>query len=97
MLYMDGMENHLSRSSSKMPAPRGVSVKEAAKALQYSTSTIRRMIEEGEIVAWKPRGPKGRKFLVDEIALARMQAALIRQARQDARPVQNAMVQGELF
>lgn len=80
-----------------MPAPRGVSIKEAAKALQYSTSTIRNMIAAGEIAAWKPRGSHGRKWLVDEVALARMQAAFIRQAREGSLPVQNSLIQGELF
>jgi len=64
-----------------LPPPRGITVQQAAEALHYSHDTILRMIAAGEIVAWKPRGERGRRWLVDEISLARIQAAKIARAR----------------
>ena len=58
--------------------------------------TIRRMIADGTLVAWKPRGPRGRKWLIDEISLGTLQSALIQAARRKAAPVQSALLQGEL-
>lgn len=55
--------------------------------LRYSRTSVRRLINDGVIVAWKPAGARGRKWLVDEISLAAYQAALIAQARADAAPV----------
>lgn len=55
--------------------------------------TIRRMIADGTLVAWKPRG---RKWLIDEISLGTLQSALIQAARRKAAPVQSALLQGEL-
>ena len=69
---------------------------EAAALLRYSTSTVRRLISVHILVAWKPGGPAGRKYLIDEIALARWQASEIARARSEADPVQNALLQGEL-
>ncbi len=80
----------------QLKTPRGITVEEAATLLRYSTSTVRRLIAAHIIVAWKPGGPAGRKYLIDEIALARWQAASIARARTEAAPVQNALLQGEL-
>lgn len=79
-----------------LSSPRGITVEEAAQLLRYSTSTVRRLIAAHILVAWKPGGPAGRKYLIDEIALARWQASEIARARSDAAPVQNALLQGEL-
>lgn len=76
--------------------PRGITVEEAAALLRYSPATVRRLIAQRIIIAWKPGGPHGRKYLVDEIALARWQAASIARARTEAAPVQAALLQGEL-
>lgn len=70
-----------------LPAPRGITISEAAAMLRYSRASVRRLINDGVIVAWKPAGARGRKWLVDEISLAAYQAALIAQARADAAPV----------
>lgn len=75
-----------------MPPPRGITIEQAARMLHYSRATIRRVIEDGTLAAWKPRGPRGRKYLIDEISLARMQEALIAAARQQAAPVQSALL-----
>ena len=80
----------------QLKTPKGITVDEAAALLRYSTSTVRRLISAHILVAWKPGGPAGRKYLVDEIALARWQAESIRRARIEAAPVQNALLQGEL-
>ncbi len=81
-----------------MAAPRGITVEQAAAQLQYSCSTVRRMIAAGELVAWKPRGSRGRKYLIDEISLARLQARFITSARAYAEPVQQRQfIQGTLF
>lgn len=80
----------------QLKTPRGITVEEAAALLRYSTSTVRRLIAQRIIIAWKPGGPHGRKYLVDEIALARWQAASIARARTEAAPVQTALLQGEL-
>lgn len=83
-------------TTDQLKAPRGITVEEAARMLRYSTANVRRMIAEHLIVAWKPGGPKGRKWLVDEVSLARWQAESIRRAREDAASVQHALMQGEL-
>ena len=75
-----------------LPPPRGITIEQAARMLHYSRATIRRMIEDGTLAAWKPRGARGRKYLIDEISLARMQEALIAAARQQAAPVQSALL-----
>lgn len=75
-----------------MPPPRGITIEEAARMLRYSRTTIKRMIKDGTLAAWKPRGKRGRKWLIDEIHLARMQAALIAAARQQAAPVKSALL-----
>lgn len=79
-----------------MPPPRGISVQQAAAALQLSVATVRRMIAAGELVAWKPRGRNGRKWLVDDVSLAAVQAHMIQEARRRCAPVQERMVQGWL-
>ncbi len=79
-----------------LPSPKGITVAEAAALLRYSSSTIRRLISAHILVAWKPAGPSGRKYLIDEISLARLQAASINRARSEADPVQTALLQGEL-
>ena len=47
----------------------------------------RRMIAAGDLVAWKPRGPRGRLWLVDEIALASVQKSRIARARLSLRNI----------
>lgn len=84
------------QNSTPLPAPRGVTVRHAAAMLHYSAMTIRRMIADGTLVAWKPRGPRGKKWLIDEVSLGHLQAALIQAARRKAAPVQSALLQGEL-
>lgn len=84
------------QSCQPLPPPRGVTVQHAANMLHYSTMTIRRMIADGTLVAWKPRGPRGRKWLIDEISLGALQAAMIQAARRKAAPIQHALLQGEL-
>lgn len=76
--------------------PRGITVEEAAALLRYSPATVRRLIAQRIIIAWKPGGPHGRKYLIDEVSLARWQAASIARARTEAAPVQAALLQGEL-
>jgi len=83
-------------STVQLKTPRGITVEEAAQLLRYSTSTVRRLIAAHILVAWKPGGPAGRKYLIDEIALARWQASEIARARQNADSVQSALLQGEL-
>lgn len=90
------INNVETQSCQPLPAPRGVTVQHAARMLHYSAMTIRRMIADGTLVAWKPRGPRGRKWLIDEISLGTLQAALIQAARRKAAPVQSALLQGEL-
>lgn len=77
-----------------LPAPRGITIAEAAAMLRYSRASVRRLIDDGVIVAWKPAGARGRKWLVDEVSLAAYQAALIAQARADAAPVQAGILAG---
>ena len=77
-----------------LPAPRGITIAEAAAMLRYSRASVRRLINDGVIVAWKPAGARGRKWLVDEVSLAAYQAALIAQARADAPPVQAGILAG---
>lgn len=77
-----------------LPAPRGITISEAAAMLRYSRASVRRLINDGVIVAWKPAGARGRKWLVDEVSLAAYQAALIAQARADAAPVQAGILAG---
>ena len=79
-----------------LSAPRGISVEQAAAMLRYSRMTILRMIADGSLVAWKPRGPRGRKWLIDEVSLGALQAAMVQAARTKAAPVQAALLQGEL-
>ena len=79
-----------------LPTPKGITVDEAASLLRYSPSTVRRLIASRILVAWKPGGPRARKYLIDEISLARLQAASINRARSDADPIQSALLQGEL-
>lgn len=76
--------------------PRGITVAQAAVALRYSTASIRRLIAQQILVAWKPAGPRGRKWLIDEVSLSRLQAALIDRARSHAAPIQQSILQGEL-
>lgn len=83
-------------STVQLKTPRGITVEEAAQLLRYSTSTVRRLIAAHILVAWKPGGPAGRKYLIDEISLARWQASEIARARQNADSVQSALLQGEL-
>ncbi len=79
-----------------LSSPKGITVEEAAALLRYSPATVRRLISERVLIAWKPGGPAGRKYLIDEISLARWQAAEISRARKEAAPVQTALLQGEL-
>lgn len=65
---------------SSLPAPRGISVQDAARALHYSPQSIRRLCNSGQIPAWKPMG-RG-KWLVDEVVLAHQQLQKITAARQ---------------
>ena len=83
-------------STVQLKTPRGITVEEAAALLRYSPSTVRRLISAHILVAWKPGGPAGRKYLIDEVSLARWQAASIARARTEAAPVQTALLQGEL-
>ena len=83
-------------STVQLKTPRGITVEEAAQLLRYSTSTVRRLIAAHILVAWKPGGPAGRKYLIDEISLARWQAESIRRAREEASTTQAALLQGEL-
>ena len=77
-----------------LPAPRGITIAEAAAMLRYSRASVRRLIDDGVIVAWKPAGARGRKWLVDEVSLAAYQAALIAQARADAAPMLAGILAG---
>lgn len=77
-----------------LPAPRGITIEQAAAMLRYSRASVRRLISDGVIVAWKPAGARGRKWLVDEVSLAAYQAALIEQARAEAAPVQAGILAG---
>lgn len=83
--------------ASRLQPPRGITVQEAAEALRYSCDTVLRMIAAGELVAWKPRGARGRKWLIDEVSLARVQAAHISRARAAAAATQQRLIQGELL
>lgn len=78
----------------KLPPPKGITVSQAARMLQYSVATIRRMIEDGELVAWKPRAGRGRRWLIDEVSLALIQRAQIDRARRENVPLQQVMKQG---
>ena len=80
----------------QLKTPKGITVDEAAALLRYSTSTVRRLISAHILVAWKPGGPAGRKYLIDEISLARWQASSIARAREEASTTQAALLQGEL-
>lgn len=80
-----------------IPLPKGISVAQAARLLHYSESQVRRMIAAGDLVAWKPRGPRGRFWLVDEIALASIQHQLIASARRRFNDSQAQLGQLELF
>lgn len=93
-----GNSPFVNRQSSivNLAAPRGVTVEHAAAMLRYSRMTILRMIADGTLVAWKPRGPRGRKWLIDEVSLGALQAAMVQSARTKAAPVQTALLQGEL-
>ena len=55
------------------------------------------MIAAGELIAWRPRGRKGRRILIDEVSLAALQSTLITTARAAAAPTQQALIQGALF
>lgn len=81
----------------RLQPPKGLTVQEVARMLRYSPDTVLRMIAAGEIVAWKPRGGRGRRWLIDEVSLARLQAAQIARARASAAPTQRRLIQGELF
>lgn len=83
-------------STAQLKSPKGITVDEAAALLRYSPATVRRLIADRILVAWKPGGPGGRKYLIDEVSLARWQAASIARARSDAAPVQSAILQGRL-
>ena len=82
------------RGGHELPPPKGISVPAAAHALQLSVATVRRMIAAGQLVAWKPRGAAGRKWLVDEVSLAATQSLMIQAARQRCAPAQHEMMQG---
>lgn len=86
----------LKSSIVNLSTPKGITVDEAAALLRYSTSTVRRLISAHILVAWKPGGPAGRKYLIDEISLAHWQAESIRRAREEASTTQAALLQGEL-
>ena len=92
----NGAETGKSSIVNPLSAPRGISVEQAATMLRYSRMTILRMIADGSLVAWKPRGPRGRKWLIDEVSLGALQAAMVQAARTKAAPVQTALLQGEL-
>lgn len=92
----NGAETGPSSIVNPLSAPRGISVEQAATMLRYSRMTILRMIADGSLVAWKPRGPRGRKWLIDEVSLGALQAAMVQAARTKAAPVQTALLQGEL-
>ncbi len=92
--YNEGVES--SKTKSAQGAPRGMSVAQVAAYLGYSEMTVLRMIRSGELVAWKPRGQRGRRWLIDEVSLATLQAAMVQQARRRCQPVQQAILQGEL-
>ena len=77
--------------------PRGITVDEAAAMLRFSRAHIRRLIARRVIVAWKPAGPSGRKYLIDEVSLATLQSAQINHARAEAAATQKALIQGVLF
>lgn len=77
-------------------APRGISIEKAAELLHYSRESVRRMIKAQELVAWKPRGARGRKYLIDEVSLAAVMGAQIHQARTSAEHVQESLKQGLL-
>ncbi len=80
----------------QLKSPRGITVEEAAALLRYSPATVRRLIAERVLIAWKPGGPTGRKYLIDEVSLGALQAAMVQSARTKAAPVQAALLQGEL-
>lgn len=73
-------------STVQLKTPRGITVEEAAAMLRYSTATVRRLIAAHVIVAWKLGGPKGRKYLVDEVTLACCQTSTIARVRTEAAP-----------
>lgn len=75
-------------------APRGITIEQAAATLGYSRETVRIMIKNKELVAWKPRGHRGRKYLIDEVSLASVQAAQIQGARKKAEKIQESLKQG---
>ena len=83
-------------STVQLKTPRGITVEEAAAMLRYSTATVRSLIAAHVIVAWKPGGPKGRKYLVDDVTLARCQTSTIARVRTEAAPMQTALLQGKL-
>lgn len=76
--------------------PRGISVREASERLRVSERHIVRLISEGKLVGWRATGPSGRKWLVDELSLAKQQAHAIAEARRRAEPVQAELYQGLL-
>lgn len=78
----------------ELPPPKGICVEKAAAMLQLSVATVRRMIAAGRLVAWKPCGSAGRKWLVDEVSLAAAQAKMIREARRRCAQAQADMTQG---
>lgn len=77
--------------------PKGITVDEAARLLHISGTHVRRLIARRVIVAWKPCGEGSRKYLVDEVSLARFQQAQILRARAEAAATQKALIQGMLF
>lgn len=66
-----------------LPPPKGITIAQACRMLNYSKETIRQMIINGELVAWRPR-KNGRRWLIDEVSLAHYQYAAIQTARADA-------------
>lgn len=79
----------------KLAAPRGITVEEAAAALHLSPETVRRLCRSGELPAWKPF-KRSSKWIVDEVALARIQGAKVAEARRECVELQEVLIQGHL-
>lgn len=85
----------MANCTGKLPAPRGITVEEAAAALHYSCETVRRLCRTGELPAWKPF-KSASKWLIDEVALARIQCARVQEARRECVELQEVLIQGHL-
>lgn len=66
-----------------LPPPKGITIAQACRLLNYSKETVRQMIVKGELVAWRPRR-NGKRWLIDEVSLAHYQNAAIQAAREEA-------------